>query len=120
MILVHWVGPSVVIPGVAGSLVSFHPANSPTARVPRPSFFDPLTASIIRVAVQYVYPYETLKLTTECIDILGPKWRLVAASVAAALAFAEAIGAAPGAYAESKRQRVGPSKRSILPEVATP
>jgi len=119
MILIHWAGPSVIIPAISGSLVSFHPANSPTARVSRASFFDPLTASVIRVAAQYAYPYEALKHTTECVDILGPKWRLLDASVAAALAFAEAIAAAPGAYADSKlRQRV--TKRSALLEGNTP
>ncbi|KAL4063981.1 hypothetical protein V8B97DRAFT_1989806 [Scleroderma yunnanense] len=119
-IIFHWALPSVIVPAISGSLVSFHPANSPSARNPRASFFDPLTASVIRVAIQYIYPYETLKLTTECIDILGPKWRLVDASVAAALAFAETIAAAPGAYADAKsRQRVSPPKRSVLTESST-
>ncbi|KIM56254.1 hypothetical protein SCLCIDRAFT_133118 [Scleroderma citrinum Foug A] len=119
MILIHWAGPSIIIPAIFGSLVSFHPAISSTARAPRASFFDPLTASVIRVAAQYAYPYDALKHTTECIDILGPKWRLLDASVAAALAFAEAIAAAPGAYADPKqRQRV--TKRSTLPEGTMP
>ncbi|KAI6030276.1 hypothetical protein EDC04DRAFT_2880458 [Pisolithus marmoratus] len=115
-ILIHWAIPTVIIPVLFGSLVSFHPANSPTARAPRPVYFDTLTASVIRVAVHYAYPYDALKSQVECVDIIGARWRLLDASVVAALAFAEAIAAAPRAYAESKLRRAGAPKRASLGE----
>ncbi|KAG6335060.1 hypothetical protein ID866_4038 [Astraeus odoratus] len=119
-ILVHWAIPSVIIPVISGSLVSFHPANSPAARMRRARFFDPLTASVMRVAAQYAYPYEALKLSTECVDVLGPHWRLLIASVAAALTFAEAIATAPAAYAEAKlRPRGTPRRAALLEETAS-
>lgn len=115
-ILIHWAIPTIIIPALFGSLVSFNPVNSPTARAPRPLYFDALTASVIRVAVHYVYPYDALKSQVECVDILGARWRLLEASVVAALAFAEAIAVAPRAYAESKLRRAGTLKRASLGE----
>ncbi|KIN96278.1 hypothetical protein M404DRAFT_163595 [Pisolithus tinctorius Marx 270] len=119
-ILIHWAIPTVVIPALAGSLVSFQPGNSPSARAPHTLYFDPLTASVIRVAVHYAYPYDTFKSRVECVDILGAQWRLLHASVVAALAFAEAIAVAPRAYAESKLRRTGAPKRLTMGEASQP
>lgn len=119
-ILIHWAIPTVVIPALAGSLVSFQPGNSPSARVPHTLYFDPLTASVIRVAVHYAYPYDAFKSRVECVDILGAQWRLLHASVVAALAFAEAVAVAPRAYAESKLRRTGAPKRLTMGEASQP
>ncbi|KAI6120273.1 hypothetical protein EDD16DRAFT_1788188 [Pisolithus croceorrhizus] len=115
-ILIHWAIPTIIVPALVGSLVSFNPVNSPTTRAPRPLYFDALTASVTRVAVHYIYPYDALKSQVECVDILGSRWRLLEASVLAALAFAEAIALAPRAYAESKLRRSGTLKRASLGE----
>ncbi|KAI5990459.1 hypothetical protein EDD15DRAFT_2280364 [Pisolithus albus] len=115
-ILIHWAIPTIIIPAFFGSLVSFNPVNSPTARAPRALYFDALTASVIRVAVHYAYPYDALKSQVECVDILGARWRLLEASVVAAFAFAEAIAVAPRAYAESKLRRAGTLKRTSMGE----
>ncbi|KAI6161559.1 hypothetical protein EDD17DRAFT_1586820 [Pisolithus thermaeus] len=115
-ILVHWAIPTIIVPALVGSLISFNPVNSPTARAPRSLYFDALTASVTRVAVHYIYPYDALKSQVECVDILGSRWRLLEASVLAALAFAEAIALAPRAYAESKFRRAGTLKRASLGE----
>ncbi|KAI6118104.1 hypothetical protein F5141DRAFT_1096164, partial [Pisolithus sp. B1] len=107
-ILVHWAIPTIIVPALVGSLISFNP------RAPRSLYFDALTASVTRVAVHYIYPYDALKSQVECVDILGSRWRLLEASVLAALAFAEAIALAPRAYAESKLRRAGTLKRAVL------
>lgn len=65
--------------------------------------FDPLTASIARLAaeVAYTYPkYGPFSLmsnaspTIESVDVLGSRWRIISASVGLAFAFAEAISGA--------------------------
>jgi hypothetical protein len=61
--------------------------------------FDPLTASIIRLAAQIAYPYTRLDQTTvKGIDVLGPGVRVLNAGVGVAFAFAEAIAGAPERY----------------------
>lgn len=107
--------PSIVLPAVFGSLVSFYPSNSVTARIPRASFFDPLTASIMRLAAQYAYPYDALGLCDQGLDVLGFRWRIFDACVVAALAFAEAIVTTPWVHAEARlRQRVPPRRGAPL------
>ncbi|KAF9219329.1 hypothetical protein BS17DRAFT_789506 [Gyrodon lividus] len=116
-VLAHWSIPALVIPAVLGSIVSFHPANATSARVPRMLPLDPLTASIIRLAAQYAYPYESLNATLQGLDVIGPRWRILNASVGVALAFAEAIFTAPGACSEARvRQRAGTPRRVTAPE----
>ncbi|KAF9238390.1 hypothetical protein BU15DRAFT_47731 [Melanogaster broomeanus] len=116
-VLTHWSIPTLVIPAVLGSIVSFHPANATSARIPRVLPLDPLTASIMRLAAQYAYPYEALNTTLPCVDVIGPRWRMLHAAVGVALAFAEAIFIAPSAYAEARvRQRASTAKRAMAPE----
>ncbi|KIJ18207.1 hypothetical protein PAXINDRAFT_167462 [Paxillus involutus ATCC 200175] len=116
-VLAHWSIPALVIPAVLGSVVSFHPANATSARIPRVLPLDPLTASIVRLAAQYAYPYETLNATLHGLDVIGPRWRILNAAVGVALAFAEAIFTAPSAYAEARvRQRAGTPRRVTAPE----
>ena len=58
--------------------------------------FDPLTASIVRLAAQIAYPYTRLnESTVKGIDVLGPGVRVLNAGVGVAFAFAEAIEGAP-------------------------
>ena len=78
---------------------------------------DPLTASILRLAAQYGYPYKALNVTTEGIDVIGPQWRMLNAAVCVAFAFSEAIFAAPSAFADSRvRQRGGTPRRTVAVE----
>lgn len=116
-VLLHWSIPTLIIPALLGSVISFHPANATSARVPRVLSLDPLTASISRLAAHYGYPYKALNATIEGIDVVGPQWRILNASVVVAFAFAEAIFAAPSAFAESRaRQRGGTPRRTIAVE----
>ncbi|KIK92237.1 hypothetical protein PAXRUDRAFT_147764 [Paxillus rubicundulus Ve08.2h10] len=116
-VLAHWSIPALVIPAVLGSVVSFHPANATSARIPRVLPLDPLTASIMRLAAQYAYPYETLNATLHGVDVIGPRWRILNSAVGVALAFTEAIFTAPSAYAEARmRHRAGTPRRVTAPE----
>lgn len=93
--MLHWFLPSLFIPALAGTLISFHPFSNK---------LDPLTAAITRLAAHVVYPYE--------VDPLGMQWRVMTASVGLAFAFAEVIVKAPVAAAighESKQ-----TKRALL------
>lgn len=113
-VLLHWSIPTLIIPAILGSLISFHPANAASARAPHVFPFDPLTASILRLAAQYGYPYNVLNATIEGIDVIGPQWRILAAAVCVAFAFAEAIFTAPSAFAGSRvRQRGGTPRRAM-------
>ncbi|KAH7882137.1 hypothetical protein F5I97DRAFT_1817671 [Phlebopus sp. FC_14] len=110
-VLIHWSLPALVIPAVLGLVVSFNPANAPSARVPRVLPLDPLTASVVRLAAQYAYPYETLNASIEGVDVVGPRWRILNAAVGVAFAYAEAIFTAPGAYSEARtRHRAAASR----------
>ncbi|KAF8553616.1 hypothetical protein OG21DRAFT_1207643 [Imleria badia] len=101
-VLLHWSIPTLIIPTLLGSVISFHPANATSARVPRVLPLDPLTASISRLAAQYGYPYRTLDATIKGLDVVGPQWRILNAAVGVAFAFAEAIFIAPSAFTESR------------------
>lgn len=116
-VLLHWSIPTLIIPVLLGSVISFHPANATSARVPRVFPLDPLTASILRLAAQYGYPYKAFNTTIEGIDVIGPHWRILNAAVGVAFAFAEAIFVAPSAFAESRvRQRGGTPRRTVTVE----
>ncbi|KAK0478708.1 hypothetical protein IW261DRAFT_1564785 [Armillaria novae-zelandiae] len=79
MAIAWWAGPTVVVPGVLGHLVSFRGRDS----------FDPLTAWVVRLA--------------GVVLVEEPRWRVVTASVGVAFAFAEAMpGSAPFADTESE------------------
>ncbi|KAJ3891895.1 hypothetical protein GG344DRAFT_46356 [Lentinula edodes] len=111
IILLHWFIPTVLIPVVAGILISFRPSTHPPrttnvdserTRLALP--FDPLTASIIQLAAQVAYTFPAVHRPfsmsssssplIKSVDILGFKWRVVSASVVVALSFAEALGIA--------------------------
>ena len=116
-VLLHWSIPTLIIPVLLGSVISFHPANAPSARVPRVLPLDSLTVSITRLAAQYGYPYRALEPTIEGVDVIGSQWRILNAAVGVAFAFAEAIFAAPSAFAESRvRPRGGTPRRTVIVE----
>ncbi|KIJ60436.1 hypothetical protein HYDPIDRAFT_32241 [Hydnomerulius pinastri MD-312] len=116
-VLAHWAIPTLALPAFFGSVVTFNPANAASARVPRVLPLDPLTASIMRLAAQYAYPYESLNATIQGVDVIGPRWRILNAAVGVALAFAEAIFTAPSAYTEARaRMRASTPRRTIAPE----
>ncbi|KAK0497703.1 hypothetical protein EDD18DRAFT_1461730 [Armillaria luteobubalina] len=72
-----WAGPTIVVPGLLGYLVSFRGRDG----------FDPLTAWVVRLA--------------GVVLVEEPRWRVVTASVGVAFAFAEAMpGTAPAQLAE--------------------
>jgi hypothetical protein len=103
----HWAIPTLIIPAFVGSVISFNPVNTPSP-VETPSTtpiapFDPLTASIIRLAAQVGYPYALIASRTELVglDVLGSHWRVLSASVGVAFAFAEAIAGAPQLFAKT-------------------
>jgi hypothetical protein len=102
-VLFHWALPAVIIPSAAGFLINFNPAIptrqdfdtlSPLSSPPQASF-DPLTASIIRLAAQIAYPFSSLEQRIVGIDVLGQRWRVLDAAVGVAFAFAEIIKHAP-------------------------
>ncbi|PPQ98649.1 hypothetical protein CVT24_004147 [Panaeolus cyanescens] len=107
--LFHWAIPTLIVPTVLGSLISF----SPVAPSPPPTGsetpaqpvapLDPLTASIIRLVAQIAYPYESLSARNNIVglDVLGPNGRVLSASTGLAFAFAEAIQGAPKVFAKT-------------------
>ncbi|KAF9561579.1 hypothetical protein CPC08DRAFT_635245 [Agrocybe pediades] len=98
LVLLHWAIPTVLLPALAGCLISFNPNNTATANnIPPTAPFDPLSSSILRLALQYVYPYDTIASSANVVglDVLGSKWRVVSASVGLGFAFAEAVLGAP-------------------------
>lgn len=100
-ILVHWAIPTLILPALFGTIISFRPSSTPSQQLP----FDPLTASIVRLAAQAAYPYSSLfpsKARERAIDVMGSNARLVAAGVGVAFAFAEAIARAPAAFAKAQ------------------
>jgi hypothetical protein len=92
-VLYHWFLPTLLIPAFFGILISFRPVPRQSPSSPRVSNppFDALTASIIRLAAQVVYPYNALEEDLQGVDVLGWRWRVVGAGVGMAFAFAEAI-----------------------------
>ncbi|RDB23509.1 hypothetical protein Hypma_009237 [Hypsizygus marmoreus] len=105
MVLLNWAAPTLVIPAIVGNIISFNPpASQPTSDAPYPVVpFDPLTASIIRVATQVGYPfaYFEAKTNVQGLDVLGSRWRILTAAVGLAFAFAEAIAGAPQTFAKT-------------------
>lgn len=94
MAISSWAGPTILLPAIIGFLVSFTSSE--------PSSFDPLSASIIRVAANVAYDFPYLRLSGEqglapeealkSLDVLGFQWRVLTSSLTLAFAFAEAIG----------------------------
>lgn len=87
----YWALPAVVLPAIVGYLISFSTGYQ--------SGFDPLSASIVRVAANIAYDFPVMLLSdaeglneVQSLDVLGVKWRTLTASVTLAFAFAEAIG----------------------------
>ncbi|KAG2145497.1 uncharacterized protein EDB93DRAFT_1151357 [Suillus bovinus] len=119
-VLIHWSIPDIFIPLVFGLLVSFHPANSTSARIPRVIALDPLSASIARLACHVAYPFRALEASLQGVDVIGQKWRLLTASVVVAFAFAEAIFNAPSAFAESRARLRASTPRRTVPSEDTP
>lgn len=115
LVLLHWFIPTLLVPAIVGNLISFTPgANAPQTSVDTsPSSqtlpFDPLTASIVRLATEIAYPYTLVEMRSDVLglDVLGFRWRVLHASIGLAFAFAEAIAGAPQAFAKSflKEQR---------------
>ena len=108
MTVVHWAIPTLLLPGIAGSMVSFNHAtpnthSSPTSTNPTVAF-DPLTAAIIRLAAQVGYPYTSLERQLPDLDVVGFRWRVLNAAVSLAFAFAEAIAGGPRAFASGSRK----------------
>lgn len=97
MVILHWAIPTLIIPAVAGNLISFN--TQPLVVPPDTSFltmpFDPLTAAIIRLAAQVGYPFSALDQDVQGLDVLGFRWRVLNAAVGLAFAFAEAIACTP-------------------------
>ena len=122
-VLLHWFIPTLLVPSIVGTLVSFSPAKSEGNTME----FDPLTASIVRLAAQAVYPYERfplqstqglLKGVVSDVDVLGLRWRLVAASMGVAFAFAEAIGSAPKLIVQEMKAYPPPSRQRLIASVS--
>jgi len=96
MAVSSWAGPTILLPTIIGFLVSFTSSE--------PSSFDPLSASIIRVAANVAYDFPYLRLSGEqglaqgdemkSLDVLGFQWRVLTSSLTLAFAFAEAIAKA--------------------------
>ncbi|KAJ7355519.1 hypothetical protein DFH08DRAFT_772563 [Mycena albidolilacea] len=103
--LTHWFIPTLLLPALVGTLISFSPA-TPTATPTRAIPFDPLTASIVRLALQFAYnpaspPAPGSGVSpTYAQDPLGPQLRVLTAAVGLAFSFAEAIKGAPAVWAK--------------------
>ncbi|KAH9477029.1 hypothetical protein JR316_0010945 [Psilocybe cubensis] len=138
LVLLHWALPTLIVPTLAGYIISFNPTTSPSpSRSSSPSHLslspnnkptppalplDPLTAGIIRVALQTAYPYPTIAARAGVVglDVLGKQWRLVSASVGLAFAFSEAIAGAPkvaldGAQRQQQRLAIEQRQREATP-----
>ncbi|KAJ7026286.1 hypothetical protein C8F04DRAFT_1125633 [Mycena alexandri] len=131
--LTHWFVPTLLLPAILGTVISFSPAAptpSPTRSVP----FDPLTASIIRLALQFAYNPATPPTPGTGLgpvyaqDVLGVRLRVLNAGVGLAFAFAEAIKGAPAVWAkelllqrkdddtEGSEADAGPRRRALTTE----
>lgn len=110
--LLHWALPSLLIPALIGNLISFNPSRYPSSTSPTtttPTPFDPLTASIVRLAANVIYPVSLLEVDNR-VDVLGFQYRVLNASVGLAFAFAEAIASAPQVFAKTLS---APERRTI-------
>ncbi|KAJ7746940.1 hypothetical protein DFH07DRAFT_889543 [Mycena maculata] len=125
--LTHWFVPTLLLPALVGTVISFSPAlptSTPTRAVP----FDPLTASIVRLALQFAYNPATAPTPGTGIgpvyaqDVLGVRLRVLNASVGLAFAFAEAIKGAPAVWVkellrkEDDTSEAGPMRRALTTE----
>ncbi|KAJ7918703.1 hypothetical protein B0H13DRAFT_274490 [Mycena leptocephala] len=105
--LTHWFIPTLLLPVLFGTVISFSPA-VPTATPTRAVPFDPLTASIIRLALQFAYNPATPPTPGTgtgmgpiyAQDVLGVRLRVLNAAVCLAFSFAEAIKGAPAVWAK--------------------
>ncbi|KAJ6485947.1 hypothetical protein C8R45DRAFT_870410 [Mycena sanguinolenta] len=129
--LTHWFIPTLLLPALVGTVISFSPA-IPTPSPSRAIPFDPLTASIIRLALQFAYNPATAPTPGPGVgpvysqDPLGVNLRVLNASVGLAFAFAEAIKGAPAVWAKELLGRKedeaesedapGPSRRALTTE----
>ncbi|PFH50010.1 hypothetical protein AMATHDRAFT_62035 [Amanita thiersii Skay4041] len=122
LVLLHWSIPTLIVPAIVGNLISFSPGANTLRKDDSPSGtqivpFDPLTASIIRLAAQIAYPYLSIEEQSGLsgMDVLGFRWRVLNASIGLAFAFAEAIAGAPEEFAKTffKEQR---QAKSLLTE----
>ncbi|KAF8331602.1 hypothetical protein F5887DRAFT_1141051 [Amanita rubescens] len=122
LVLLHWFIPTLLVPAIVGNLISFTPgANFPeTSAVdatPTPQVlpFDPLTASIVRLAAEIAYPYTLVEARSEVLglDVLGFRWRVLHASIGLAFAFAEAIAGAPQAFARTFMKEQRQTRKSV-------
>jgi len=122
LVLLHWFIPTLLVPAIVGNLISFTPgANVPQASAadasPTPLIlpFDPLTASIVRLAAEIAYPYTLVEARSEVLglDVLGFRWRVLHASIGLAFAFAEAIAGAPQAFARTFMKEQRQSRKSV-------
>lgn len=116
MVILHWSIPTLFIPAVVGHVVSFSPITQQAlpGNPPVPSF-DPLTASIIRLAAEVGYPYPHFQQGRPDLglDVLGFRWRVLISAVGLAFAFAEAIAGAPQAFASVLTREQG-SERTLV------
>ncbi|KAJ7257877.1 hypothetical protein B0H12DRAFT_1322702 [Mycena haematopus] len=129
--LTHWFIPTLLLPALLGTVISFSPATpspSPSRAIP----FDPLTASIIRLALQFAYNPATAPTPGPGLgpvyaqDPLGVRLRVLNAAVGLAFAFAEAIKGAPAVWAKEllahkedeadSEDTPGPSRRALTAE----
>ncbi|THU97881.1 hypothetical protein K435DRAFT_721335 [Dendrothele bispora CBS 962.96] len=105
-LLMHWFIPSLLVPSIVGTLISFKPQPPSVSEVivdddgevveqrsvQQAAPFDPLTASIVRLAAHIAYPYSTYSGQAGArVDVLGFRWRVLGSGVNLAFAFAEAI-----------------------------
>ncbi|KAF8524908.1 hypothetical protein BU17DRAFT_42394 [Hysterangium stoloniferum] len=77
-LLARWSLPTLVVPQLCGALISFNTSRGD---------IDPVTVGIMRVACSVAHKWGIQN------DVLDSRWRILSASVGAAFAFAEAIGA---------------------------
>ncbi|KAF5352949.1 hypothetical protein D9758_007894 [Tetrapyrgos nigripes] len=140
-LLMHWFTPSLLLPFIVGTLISFRPpppapsevvldedgdviAQRTTMQPKVP--FDPLTASIVRLAAQIAYPYSTNPSQAGGrVDVLGFRWRVLGASVCLAFSFAEAIFDRDFSPSQSQRpisRMITPIRRALTaePELESP
>ncbi|KAJ7180441.1 hypothetical protein C8R46DRAFT_1069453 [Mycena filopes] len=130
--LTHWFVPTLLLPAILGTVISFSPA-APTPSPSRSVPFDPLTASIIRLALQLAYNPATPPTPGSGLgpvyaqDVLGVRLRVLNAGVGLAFAFAEAIKGAPAVWVrelllrkdddrEGSEPDTGPQRRALTTE----
>ncbi|KAF5353563.1 hypothetical protein D9756_008095 [Leucocoprinus leucothites] len=120
-VLFHWFIPTLLLPSLLANLISFNPTLTHLRDTHKDALiaFDPLTASIIRLAAHIAYPYASLDLQSGVygLDVLGFKLRVWSASLGLAFAFAETISGAPNAFAQSLRR--DSSRRFLTPSRAS-